>query len=88
MPITARPHVSAFAPHSIAPTSATLQRVPAGHPEGYLEAFANLYRAFARAIQGKDDIERSFPGVQDGLRGMRFLRAVLESSKKAAWVKM
>jgi predicted dehydrogenase len=72
----------------IAPTSATLQRVPAGHPEGYLEAFANLYRAFARAIRGKDDIERSFPDVQDGLRGMRFLRAVLESSRKAAWVKL
>ena len=72
----------------IAPKSATLQRVPAGHPEGYLEAFANLYRAFARAIHGKDDIDQSFPTVADGLRGMRFLRAVLDSSRKGTWVKV
>ena len=59
---------------------------PAGHPEGYLEAFANVYRNFAQAIRGGKGIEDAFPSVSDGLRGMRFLRACLKSSKEGAWV--
>ncbi|MBJ6120744.1 Gfo/Idh/MocA family protein [Sphingomonas mollis] len=55
-----------------------LLRTPAGHPEGYIEAFANLYRAFAAAIRGSND--RSFPGVVDGLRTMRFIEAVIENA--------
>lgn len=69
-------------------------RVPAGHPEGYLEAFANLYRNFAFSIQARlngkpvktpyDDV----PGIEDGVRGMRFIDQVVASSnKKASWVK-
>ncbi len=64
----------------------TLQRVPAGHPEGYLEAFANLYRSFARAIRGESDIASAYPSVSDGLAGMKFLRACVKSSKENGWV--
>ena len=68
--------------------AASLTRIPPGHPEGYLEAFAAIYRAFARAIRGASDIERSHPTVADGLRGVRFLGAVVESSRKGAWVSL
>lgn len=65
-------------------------RVPAGHPEGYLEAFANLYRAFIadvrRAQRGETPV-RDYPGVEDGLRGLRFVAAAVESSRRgSAWV--
>lgn len=62
-------------------------RVPAGHPEGYLEAFANLYRNFAKTIQAKiegiepDPQHLDFPSVSDGVRGMQFLYKVVESGK-------
>ncbi|RZM34039.1 MAG: gfo/Idh/MocA family oxidoreductase, partial [Sphingomonas sp.] len=56
-----------------------LVRTPAGHPEGYIEAFANLYRAFASAIRG-DGNDRWFPGVTDGLRTMRFIEAVIANA--------
>src|SRR5690625_965342 len=68
--------------------SATVHtRVPSGHPEGYLEAFANLYRNFARTIQAclkgetPDPQYLDFPTVQDGVRGMQFLYKVVESGK-------
>jgi predicted dehydrogenase len=62
-------------------------RTPAGHPEGYLEAFANLYRNFALCI--KADIEGTqpeqewldYPGVEDGIRGMAFVGNVIASGK-------
>jgi predicted dehydrogenase len=65
-------------------------RVPAGHPEGYLEAFANLYRNFALSI--KADIEGKpaekewldYPGIEDGLRGMAFVENVITSGKSDA----
>jgi len=61
-----------------------LQRTPSGHPEGYIEAFANLYRAFAAAILGGGD--RWFPGVADGLRTMRFIEAVVaNAASDAKW---
>lgn len=65
-------------------------RLPAGHPEGYLEAFALLYRNFARAVQDRlDGIVKStssydFPTVEDGLRGMKFIDAVVGSSEGGA----
>jgi predicted dehydrogenase len=62
-------------------TAAT--RLPAGHPEGYLEAFAVLYRAFAAAVRAhpeKAPAAGAFPTVQDGVRGMRFIEAVVASS--------
>jgi predicted dehydrogenase len=65
-------------------------RVPAGHPEGYLEAFANLYRNFALSI--KADIEGKqaekewldYPGIEDGIRGMGFVENVIASGKSDA----
>jgi hypothetical protein len=62
-------------------------RLPAGHPEGYLEAFANIYRNFAFTVkaylQGKqpDQLHLDFPTVKDGVRGMAFIDAVVASSK-------
>ncbi len=62
-------------------------RVPAGHPEGYIEAFANIYRNAAFAIdnykQGKSiDLLYDFPGINDGVRGMMFIESVIESGKR------
>ena len=55
-----------------------LLRTPAGHPEGYVEAFANLYRAFAAAIRG--EAGGWFPRVSDGLRTMNFIEAVVANA--------
>ncbi|MFO7668661.1 MAG: Gfo/Idh/MocA family oxidoreductase [Bacteroidales bacterium] len=67
-------------------------RVPAGHPEGYIEAFANIYRNAATCIQHKLEgteppLEAlDFPTIYEGLRGMRFVDKAVESSEKKAWV--
>ncbi len=61
-------------------------RTPGGHPEGYLEAFANLYRNFTLALQAKLDGTTpspealDFPSVEDGIRGMAFIDNVVKSS--------
>ncbi len=67
-------------------------RTPAGHPEGFLEAFANIYRNFANALRkvesGKkpNEIDLDFPTVKDGVRGMAFIETVVEASKsKEKW---
>ncbi|MBB5685967.1 Gfo/Idh/MocA family protein [Sphingobium boeckii] len=66
-----------------------IQRTPGGHPEGYLEAFANIYAAFGRAIRGiaSDSGEPGFATMDDAIAGMKFIRASLESSRQGAvWV--
>jgi predicted dehydrogenase len=66
-----------------------MQRTPGGHPEGYLEAFANIYAAFGRALRGLAAAgdEPGFATMDDALAGMRFIRACLDSSRQgAAWV--
>ena len=72
-------------------------RTPPAHPEGYLEAFANVYKNFACAIRArvegrkvaKDAPENDFPKIEDGVRGMAFIEAVVKSSKaNAAWTKL
>ena len=65
-------------------------RVPAGHPEGYLEAFAQIYRDFAADVRdqqsGRATLAR-VPGLDDGVRSMEFVEAVLASSHRdSAWV--
>lgn len=67
-------------------------RIPAGHPEGYLEAFANIYRNFAAHIAadlaGTTPPARAldYPTIADGVRGMAFIQAVVQSSaNNAAW---
>ncbi|MFN3972376.1 MAG: Gfo/Idh/MocA family protein [Gemmobacter sp.] len=74
------------------PEAARLTRVPPGHPEGYLEGFANIYAEAARAILARRsgapvDPEVTFPGIAEGLAGVAFVDACVRSSAKgAAWV--
>ncbi|WP_421724203.1 Gfo/Idh/MocA family protein [Bauldia sp.] len=69
-------------------------RVPSGHPEGYLEGFANVYTEIARAIRAqrtgkKPDPAILYPTVEDGLAGVQFIEAATKSSQKGAtWVKV
>jgi predicted dehydrogenase len=70
-------------------------RTPAGHPEGYLEAFANIYRNFTKVVQARLDgvavegVYNDFPGVEEGVRGMQFIDAVIESgNNNAAWIQL
>jgi len=78
----------------LSPAAQAAGRIPAGHPEGYLEAFANIYKEFAEAIRQYQsgvkvaDMNITFPSVEDGVRGMVFLEKVVESSEKEAWVEM
>lgn len=62
-------------------------RTPAGHPEGYLEAFATIYRCFITDIRrGHEGLAplRDYPSARDGLRGMRFVSAAVQSSARGA----
>lgn len=78
------------------PESEAHTRIPAGHPEGYLEAFGNIYRNVAKCIQARidgvevDTIYNDFPTVEDGVRGMRFIDKVIESgnTEDVKWVSM
>lgn len=69
---------------AISPEARAFCRTPVGHPEGYLEAFANLYRSFASAWRaarnGVENEGTDFPSVADGVRGMAFLDNVLRSN--------
>lgn len=80
-------YLSSFAQHN--------SRTPAGHPEGYLEAFANHYRNFALAVMTSMKGEApqpewlDFPGIRDGVRGMLFIEKVIESGRsEEKWVGM
>lgn len=75
--------------------AAAASRTPAAHPEGYLEAFANIYRNFAKHIRATveglspDPLDLDYPKIEDGVRGMAFIDAVVSSSKhNAAWTKV
>jgi predicted dehydrogenase len=81
------PAASPFAKHA--------SRVPSGHPEGYLEAFAQLYADLAEQIAAREAKRAPapqsllVPTVEDGVAGVQFIAAVLESSRQnAAWVKL
>lgn len=73
--------------HYLSPMAIHNCRTPAGHPEGYLEAFANIYRNFALTLgckmDGKTPTDEmlDFPGIEDGLRGMAFIDNVVASSQ-------
>ncbi len=60
-------------------------RTPAGHPEGYLEAFANIYRNFSLTVRAKLENKKpepewlDFPGIEDGVRGMQFIETVVKA---------
>ncbi|MBL7748178.1 MAG: Gfo/Idh/MocA family oxidoreductase [Chitinophagaceae bacterium] len=79
-------YLSSFASHNC--------RTPAGHPEGYLEAFANLYRNFALTLKAKLNNETpkeewlDFPSVEEGIRGMAFIENVVKSGQSnEKWMK-
>ena len=68
-------------------------RTPSGHPEGFIEAFANIYRNFAYSVNNfnsnkKDNPIYDYPTVREGHRGMKFIDAVIESSDKKKWIKI
>ena len=70
-------------------------RTPSGHPEGYLEAFANIYMNFAKAVRDykpgrkTDPAKYDFPDVQDGVKGIAFVDTVIKSSKSTQkWTKL
>lgn len=77
---TGNKYLSSYAAHNT--------RTPAGHPEGYLEAFANLYRNFALTVKARRSGQQpepewlDFPGIEDGVRGMAFIENVVESNKR------
>ena len=72
------------------PRAASVSRIPGGHPEGYFEAFANIYATFANALMKKkageplaeDDLD--FPTLQMGIDGVKFIGKCVESSQKGA----
>ena len=74
--------------------AARMSRIPSGHPEGYLEGFANIYAEAARAIIARRDgtpldAAVTFPGLQEGLEGVAFVDACVRSSKRnGAWVNL
>jgi len=72
--------------HSFAQESSKL---PSGHPEGLGDALGNIYSGFAKAVRGEVHRKGSFPGVADGVRGVRFVEAVIESNTQdQAWVRL
>ena len=77
------------------PAAARATRLPFGHPEGFIEAFANLYCNFADTIRARaartkpDNLVQDFPNVDDGLRGMLFIDSVLASAgSRQKWTKI
>ncbi len=77
------------------PSAARCTRTPSGHPEGFFEAFANNYVNFCDTIRARrakrkpTALELDFPGIVDGVRGMRFINAVCDSSEQGnVWKKM
>ncbi|MEO7796819.1 MAG: Gfo/Idh/MocA family oxidoreductase [Opitutaceae bacterium] len=77
----------------VAPVAGKFTRIPAGHPEGYLEAFGNVYREIFRAIEAeiagkKLPKDLDFPTIDDGIEGMAFIETAVKSSNLGArWVK-
>lgn len=67
-------------------------RLPAGHPEGFFGAFANVYACFIRTLAARlagdepDPMDLDFPTVQDGAAGVHFIHTALESGRRQAWV--
>lgn len=78
----------------IEPGAAAYGRLPAGHTEGWLESMGNLYRSFVRCLQAKADGTFTadmvdFPTVADGVEGVRFVHACLESNRRGnVWVEL
>lgn len=80
------PYLSNIAQHN--------NRIPPGHPEGFIEAFANIYVNFANTLSAKlagdnpTEFDLDFPTVEDGARGVDFIHKVIESGKKEEWIEV
>ena len=79
----------------LSPEALANTRIPSGHPEGYLEAFANIYRNFSFALRSHfagepvNAILYDFPNIEDGVHGMALVEAVVKSSKKGnVWIEV
>ena len=72
------------------PAAAMGIRIPSGHPEGYLEAFATLYSQFAQVIRGEgDEVAALLPSLADGVEGMEFIAAAIQSSQNdGKWTRL
>ncbi len=76
----------------LSPAARSNTRVPSGHPEGYIEAFANIYQNFAKAVRAHKpgkvvSGEWEFPSIMEGVRGMAFIEAAVKSSRaKQKWI--
>jgi predicted dehydrogenase len=71
----------------LSPAARNVTRTPAGHPEGYLEAFGNLYRLFiadVRRVMAGETPLRDYPTATDGVSGMRFVEAAVRSSSRGS----
>ena len=92
-PLGGRPQLITRGGAGAGAAAARATRIPAGHPEGYLEGFAQLYRDVAEQIQARweqrppDPLACWVPTAEDGARGMKFIEAVVESSRAdGRWV--
>jgi predicted dehydrogenase len=77
----------------MSPRAQGISRIPSGHPEGYFEAFANVYAAYIAALAKKlrgeplTKTDLDFPGLNEGVRGVRYIEKCVESSAKGAvWI--
>ncbi len=71
------------------PLAEASHTMPSGHPEGIYEAVANIYKGTSKSIRGEKFDPAEFPTVHDGVRGMKFIHAVVESNKKGnTWIKL
>jgi len=69
------------------PQARAATKLPPGHPEGFIDAMGNIYRGVAKAINGQPHDAGAYPGIDAGVRGMRFVEAVLQSSRDGnVWV--
>lgn len=72
--------------------AARFTRLPAGHPEAFIEAFANIYmeagRAIRDALEGNNDGPYDYPTVDDGVEGMRFIERSVASAKANGWLSL
>ena len=75
---------------SVPPAASMNVRIPSGHPEGYLEAFATIYSQFAAVIRGEGaDFEALLPSLADGVEGMQFIVASVQSSQNdSKWTRL
>jgi predicted dehydrogenase len=94
-PLNGPPGTAKRGREDLDPAACVRTRTPPGHPEGYIEAFANLYRGFAEAIRARRDgrepggIGRNVPTGPDGLKGVAFVDAVVDCHEagEPRWVK-